>query len=120
LALLSFGLAFLGFWDGGVRSYLLALGMWLSTFAIACQVLVTKRTQRLTVFGGRFPLFFAIAVGRGLSLLHTAFTVSGAAMWTAWLSGATEVALSVDLLYFVIYARHRGADFDLPPASFYV
>jgi hypothetical protein len=118
LAPLSIGLALLAFWDSDVRSFVVALGMWLSTFAVACQALVTRRTRRITVFGGRFPLFFAIAVGRGLAALQTAFAVSGAAMWTAWLTGATGVALAVDLLYFVIDAKRRSDEFDLPPASF--
>jgi hypothetical protein len=111
---LSFVLALLALCDSGARSYLTALGMWLSTFAIACQVAVTKRTRRLTVFEGRFPLFFAIALGRGIAALWTAFEVSGAAMWTTWLTGVAAVVLSVDLLYFVIVAKHRSEEFDLP------
>jgi hypothetical protein len=107
-------LSLISFWDSGIRAYLAFLGRWLSTLAIACQAIVTKRTRRITVFKGRVPIFVLIAIGHFLIGFEKATTVSRSEMWTLSATGCVGIICAAHLLFFVFYAKRRNDEFDLP------
>jgi hypothetical protein len=103
------------FWDGGMSDYIDVFGGWLGVLGIGCQVMVTKESRRISIFGGYYPMCFALILIHGAVVCHRAFQEGLVfAMWTRWLHGVTEIVLALDLFYYVLYAKRRNDDFELP------
>jgi hypothetical protein len=84
-------LALVSFWDSGLREYIGFVGRWLSTLAIACQAIVTKRTRRVTVFNGRVPVFVLIAIVHFAVGFEKAATLRRSETWTLWATSGVGI-----------------------------
>jgi hypothetical protein len=114
IAPLAIVLSIIAFYDRSLRAFLGYIGHWLSILAIACQILVTKKSRRITVFKTHFPFCVSLLFLTVYSSLVTSFRSDGSQMWTLWLTGFTKLVLLIDLTYYVVYAKQRNDDFDLP------
>ena len=47
-----------------------------------------------------------------------AFTYNGTLMWNLWVNAMITLFFSIDLLYFVYYAKFKNDDYELPFTQF--
>jgi hypothetical protein len=111
---ISVVLSLVAFYDRNLRAFLFYLGAWFAVFGIGCQVLVTKKSRRITVFKTHFPYCLGVLLPNVYGTLARAFLASGSEMWMLWLTGMTKLMLLIDLTYYVVYAKQRNDDFELP------
>jgi hypothetical protein len=102
--------------DAGHRECLNFLGRWLCVFGILCQIYLTNQCQKVTIFKASLPLHFTSIVTHSLKSLTAAFKARGSEMWGLWLTGMTGVCLGIDFLYFVVHAKAKNENIDLPHA----
>lgn len=104
----------IGLKDKNMKYVLRYMGLWFQSLAIGCQVLVTKKSKRVTVFKGAAILCFVPFVFRIICLFRRAFTTHGSEMWTYWLNAIISLLMTVDFGYYVANAKTRNDDFELP------
>jgi hypothetical protein len=102
--------------DAGVRECVNSFARWLGVFGLLCQVYLTKRCRRITLFKNPLPFHFTAIVTHSITSLTSAFRTVGSEMWAFWLTGMTGLSLAVDFLYYVLHAKSRDSDFELPRA----
>lgn len=102
------------FWDAGLRQFVAYLGGWLEVLALVCQVVVTKRSRRVTMMNGYLAFIVVPLLLRSITMMRRAFVESGSQMWMHWLNGVVVLLMTIDLSYFVANAKIRNEDFDLP------
>ena len=104
----------IAFYDADLRRFLAYLGLWLESLGLVCQVMVTKQSRRITTMNGYFGFVALPLAVRAIGLMRRAFTGVGSEMWTHWLNGMIVVLMTTDLSYYVMNAKIRNEDFDLP------
>jgi hypothetical protein len=102
--------------DAGFLGCLNGLGRWLCVFGILCQVYLTKQCKRITIFKGQLPVHITTILLDGMAALIAAFRTEGSEMWTLWLTGMTTIGLAIDFVYYVVQAKYKGHEFELPRA----